>query len=120
MNKIPTVKITHPIAGDNLSEVVRIYGRASDVDGIIQYVQVKIDAGEWVNVPGTILWNYTWDTTKLDDGEYIIYARSFDGIDYSNVSFITINIKNSATPGFEILFFIIGFILFFMIYKRYK
>jgi hypothetical protein len=119
-NQIPTIKITHPLTGDNISGMKNIYGSSSDPDGIIQYVQIKIDSGPWTNATGTDLWGYTWDTINESNGEHIIYARSNDGKDYSKVELIIIRVNNKSTPGFEIYFLILSIMLSIIIMKSNK
>jgi hypothetical protein len=119
-NQIPIIKFTHPLTGDNVSGIKNIYGSSIDSDGIIQYVQIKIDTGPWKNVNGTNLWSYIWDTTNETNGKHTIYARSYDGQDYSTLTSINLIVNNKSTPGFELVFLIIMVIIFLIIINSYK
>jgi len=106
-NHPPTVELTSPANGSMMSGTVSIAGAASDTDGTVQSVQVKIDSGLWINATGTTSWNYSWDTTAVANGSHTIYARSYDGTNYSNISSLTVNVNNippNHKPTVEIIF----------------
>jgi len=92
-NQPPTVTITYPYNGTTVSGMVSIQGTSNDVDGTVQSVQIKIDSGSWTTVTGTTSWSYSWDTTVVSAGSHIIYARSYDGKKYSNVSSVTVTVN---------------------------
>ena len=75
-----------------------IRGSASDIDGdeTIFYVQVNIH-GDWEYVDGITSWTYSWDTTTLDDGDYTISARVFDGEEYSE-DLVNVHVDNPHKP----------------------
>lgn len=87
---LPIVEITSPSANTVCSGIVQIEGYASDEDGTIQKVEVKIDSGNWLRATGTDSWNYYWDTNTVTDGSHTIYARSFDGTDYSDIDSVNV------------------------------
>jgi len=95
-NTIPTVSITYPSEGATVNGTVSITGTASDSDGTVQSVQVKIDSGTWQTATGTTSWTYSWDTTGLSDGAHTIYARSYDGTDYSTEAQVNVTVNNTA------------------------
>ncbi len=66
------------------------------------------DDGDWHNATGILNWAYTLDTAKLDNGNHTIYARCYDGHDYSNVVSIQIEVKNKkgSVSGFEVIILI--------------
>ncbi|UCG68713.1 MAG: hypothetical protein JSV09_13050 [Thermoplasmata archaeon] len=101
-NTRPQVDILFPTTG-TISNTVVIRGTSSDSDGdgTITYVQVKIQ-GDWEEAQGTTSWSFTWDTTVLDDGEYTIYARAFDGIEYSLEKSLVVWVDNPHTPSLTI------------------
>jgi len=94
-NQPPTVTITSPSEGADIIGNINITGTASDTDGTIQSVFVKIDSDSWQLATGTTSWSYAYNTTGLSDGAHTIYAKSFDGKDYSAET--KINITFSAT-----------------------
>ncbi len=94
----PIVNIISPTGG-TVSDTVIISGTASDLDGdsTIESVQVKI-ADDWEYTDGITDWSYNWDTTNLDDGNYTIYVRAFDGIDHSMIKSVSLYVDNPHKP----------------------
>jgi len=85
-NDPPTVTLDSPADQAKISKtvgVVRISGTASDSDGSVQVVQVKIDRGYWQNATGTDNWYYDWDISNMPCGWHHIMVRSYDGTDFS-------------------------------------
>jgi len=106
-NQPPTVSITSPANGTTASGTISIAGTASDTDGTVQSVQIKIDSGAWIEATGTTSWNYSWDTTTVANGSHTIYARAYDGTDYSSIDSVTVNVNNippNHKPTVEIIF----------------
>jgi len=101
----PTIKINYPANGSTVYGALIIKGVANDEDGSIIKVEIRIDGGEWKEANGTISWSYELDTTELDNGFHIIEARSYDGINYSEIAKITVNVNNigNIPPKIEIL-----------------
>lgn len=95
-NNPPTVTISSPADGQTVSGVTDIRGTASDTDGTVNKVEVKIDNTNWQQATGTNSWSYKWDTTSAAEGTHTISARSFDGTEYSTVVSITILVNNSV------------------------
>jgi len=93
-NELPTVTITHPLNGTTISGTITIQGTASDSDGEVQTVQVKIDDNAWKTASGTTSWSYGWDTTKVSNGAHSVYARSHDGRNYSSIYSVGITVDN--------------------------
>jgi len=94
-NQPPTVTITSPSEGANIIGNITITGTASDTDGSVQSVFVKIDSDSWQLATGTTSWSYAYNTTGLSDGTHTVYAKSFDGKDYSTEA--QVNITFNAT-----------------------
>jgi len=124
-NQPPTVKITSPNNGKTVVGVITILGTASDEDGSIANVEIRIDNGDWEDATGTNSWSYDWDTETVNDGEHTIKARSWDGKDYSSITTITVTVDNEedkgggGIPGFELII-AIGVIMFITIWKSNK
>ena len=100
-NERPTVNIVSPLPGEEIAGEYLIQGTASDMDGTVQYVQVKIDTGAWNLANGTTSWDYSWNTTFHANGPHLIYARSFDGLVFSNVTSVGITVNNSGGVDIE-------------------
>lgn len=96
-NAEPSVAILSPSDGAEVSDTITIMGNATDIDGYVVQVQVRIDGASWQNATysdETGEWSYDLDTTTLPNGVYRIEARSFDGIDYSDIAVINVTINN--------------------------
>lgn len=93
-NRPPTCTIMTPTEGEIVSGTYAITGTAADPDGVVQEVEIRIDGGDWIDVTGTESWSHNWDTLSLSKGQYRVWARSYDGANYSNEVSVTINIDN--------------------------
>jgi hypothetical protein len=104
VNQPPTGTISYLSSGTSINGTIEIYGTASDSDGTIQKVEIKIDNDEWVEVIGTTSWSYDLDTTTLSNGEHTITIRTYDGTNYSNEISIDFEVNNpiSEKPSSEI------------------
>ena len=94
-NQIPSVIIETPAEGATVSGTVSINGNANDSENSLQKVEVRIDSGSWQTASGGMSWSYQWDTSNVSDGNHTIYARSYDGINYSDTVSVTVNVDNS-------------------------
>ena len=96
-NNPPTVSITSPTGG-TVSGTITIQGTASDSDGTVTGVEVRIDGGSWQTASGTTSWSMSWDTTGVSDGSHTIDARSQDNNNaYSTEDSVTVNVNNGGT-----------------------
>jgi len=123
--KFPTVAITSPVNGSTVSGIVTIVGTANDTDGTVQSVQVKIDSGSWIIVTGTTSWNYTWDSTTVDNGDCVVQARAYDGQEYSSIDSIMVKVNNEkggggGIPGFEMVALIVALGAVMLVKRRRK
>lgn len=94
-NQPPTCTITAPTGGTTLSGTYTLEGVASDPDGSVQRVVIRIDSGGWIQVTGTASWGYDWHSSTVPNGEHTIDARSYDGTDYSTEARVTIAVHNA-------------------------
>ena len=90
----PLCAITSPTSGSTISGAMEVSGTASDPDGTVQTVEIRIDSGTWIEVTGTTTWSYYWNTTSVSDGEHTIYARSYDGTLYSTEVNVSVSVDN--------------------------
>ena len=99
-NHPPTVSISNPLDGQTISGTIMINGTASDPDGNeeLRKVEIKIDNGSWITVTGKTSWSYEWDTTTVENGNYTIYAKSYDGEKYSATKSVTVKVENNHPP----------------------
>jgi len=99
-NDPPTVKIDEPYTGETIDGIFDIRGKASDDSGVAK-VEISINNGSWSRtklVDGE-KWNYTWDTGGIANGTYNISARAFDGMLYSNIVTVMVNVREGNATG---------------------
>jgi len=96
----PTVDITSPYNGQIVNGTTMITGTASDLDGYVFLVEVKIDEGYWNVATGTNNWEFSWDTHTVEEGNHTIYARSLDNnVNYSAID--TVNVITKFIPDLK-------------------
>ena len=98
-NTIPTISITIPGEGDTVKGEVTIQGTASDEDGTVEKVEISVEGEPWLPATGTESWSFALDTHELDNREYTIKVRSFDGKNYSDENSITVRVENKEDGG---------------------
>ncbi|MCD6382857.1 MAG: hypothetical protein J7L88_00140, partial [Thermoplasmata archaeon] len=101
VNDPPVVKITAPEDGTEFSGIITITGTASDVDGEIQFIEVKIDNGDWMRrgVSGTTTWTFSTDSSTLTSGVHTIWVRAYDGEDFSTPVPVRIIVVSGSGGG---------------------
>jgi PKD repeat protein len=102
----PTVSISQPSNEDHVSGELKIEGTASSADAEDLKIEIKIDNKAWQNVTFTNLipgsdsieaeWFHNWETESVEDGVHSIYARAFDGFQYSQEFKVDVNVVNEA------------------------
>lgn len=98
-NGPPSCNISSPVTGSSVQGEFRFSGSASDPDGGIVRVEVSTDGdnwttvGEWTETQRTY-WSYEWDTTAHPNGEYVVYARGYDGKLYSDTVSVYVTVHN--------------------------
>ena len=133
-NQKPTIEITYPKKGEKVSGKVNITGTASDPDGIISVIQVRISgSNEWHNATtsdynyttGNVTWYYLWDSSNVIPGEVTIRAKAIDfhGLE-SNEATITVTVEKTSsggsggTPGFETVLTLLAITVVFMFFRK--
>ena len=79
---------------DKVHNIVTISGTAEVSKGQIQGVEYNINSGPWQDADGTSAWSFKWDTRQVKNGLNSVNIRSFDGIEYSNIFELTLNVIN--------------------------
>jgi subtilisin family serine protease len=79
---------------EEVYNVITVQGTASVSKGTIDLVEYKIEDSAWQSAEGTDSWEFSWDTTTVENGEHIIYLRSFDGIEYSRELSLPLKVIN--------------------------
>jgi hypothetical protein len=91
----PEIEILYPDNEEIVSKIVTISGTASDPDGDDELLEVEIKInGKWILAEGNVKWSYEWRTYDIDDGQYTIQVRCWDGFDYSKVEEIKLTLDN--------------------------
>ncbi|MDI6917462.1 MAG: S8 family serine peptidase [Thermoplasmatales archaeon] len=102
-NNPPTVSIASPKNNAEVSDTITISGTALDTDGNVTNVELRFDDNDWFNVPivsaNNINWNYSWDTKDVVNGMHTIYAKCFDGENYSVIQSVDVNVYNKVSVG---------------------
>ncbi len=109
----PTVSIKEPKKDDELVGIITINGTARDPDhdGNVTDVYVAItergvepEGSDWQDAEDTSgskdpywFWEFEWDTTEIEDGNYTIHAMSYDGGNISEVLSRNVSIDNVNT-----------------------
>jgi len=109
-NKPPSITISYPSNFDSVAGILTIFGTASDQDGNIDEVTLKIDDGTWDDVTiistsvDTLDWEYTWNSESLNDGEHIITARVTDEANEDSEDSIKVTVNNRPTTFIDLTF----------------
>ncbi len=102
-NQKPTVTISSPANNSEVSGMATISGSASDTDGdeTIDKVEVSIDRGEWRAATGTDSWTFQWNTTTVANGVHTLGVRAFDGIEFSEITELFLNVQNAVAENIK-------------------
>ncbi len=100
VNRPPSCAILAPAAGASVLGTIAITGTASDPDGSVVRVEVRIDGGVWQTATGNASWSLEWDTSSAPNGAHAITARAYDGTSYSLApDVVTVTVGNPAPGG---------------------
>lgn len=101
VKQVVSIQIASPSSEDTVSGSIKITGTmtADEYDR----VDVKIDNGNWNEAQGTEKWEYTWDTTQVNDGEHTIYAQCILANDQSSQTSIKVNVENNIENEIPII-----------------
>lgn len=93
-NNPPSIAITSHSQGSKVTGSFKLKGISSDVDGNdnIQLIEVRIDNSSWRAASGTTNWDFEIDANTLEHGLHELFARAYDGKNYSGISSITIEV----------------------------
>ncbi|MEE9150969.1 MAG: Ig-like domain-containing protein [Thermoplasmata archaeon] len=111
-NHPPIVLVISPKQGDKVKGEIEVSGEVLDPDywDKVEYVEYRIDDGEWTRTTGINQWSFKIDMKSLENGEHSIYIRAYDGDIYSQEVKLTIEVNNPEELGFWALL-IIGAII---------
>ena len=102
-NILPSISIASPENNAEVSGIITISGTALDTDGSVTNVELKIDEDNWFNISivsgSSLTWNYSWNTKNVENGVHTIYAKAYDGMNYSGIKSVDVNVYNEASAG---------------------
>jgi hypothetical protein len=103
-NYAPVCLITSPKPSAEVSGTITIQGTAYDPEGYYIYITARIDDGPWYYALGIENWSVNLNTSALEDGDHTVYARAYDGIEYSDYENHSVKIitNNSAVSSPEL------------------
>ena len=90
----PSLTIESPQDGTIVNKTLTISGTSIDNVAIELIEYLLSGSDEWIAANGTTSWNVVLDTTQIDDGKRMIQFRAFDGTQYSQITNLTIEVKN--------------------------
>lgn len=97
-NQPPTCEIASPQQGATISGTFTITGTATDPEDSVQLVEIRVESGSWFQAFGNSTWSYEWNTSNVSNGEHTVYARSYDGENYSAEVNVTVMVDNPSPP----------------------
>jgi hypothetical protein len=101
----PTISITSPTNGQTISQTKVITVNASDNVGIDRVDFYRSTSG---GTQATVLmgasavspYSYTWNTTTVPNGNYVIAAKAYDAANNSATSaLVSVIVNNTVSPG---------------------
>lgn len=91
----------HPTSGSVLSGTIEVSFYSEEAQGVEFYVQRKEDAAHVYLGKGVrksdFTWYFLWPTEKFPNGNYVLYAKTFDASGSYNAEEISIGISNAVT-----------------------
>jgi len=103
-NDLPTVLITNPMDNDGIyvDTLFTVIGSGKDPESLmsveVAYALKGTVATNWQSAQGLTSWKFDWDTAGFERGDQVtIYARSFDGEEYSTYDSVTVIIEEDMT-----------------------
>jgi fibronectin type 3 domain-containing protein len=113
-NQAPECTIVLPANEATVKGDVTVSGTASDADGTIQSVEIRIDEGLWTLVSGTTSWDFKWETVGVSSGHHTIQTRSYDGVNYSTLASVRVKVENQVSIFSELWLWIVAVIFVFL------
>jgi len=97
-NQAPSVALATTVPAKVRGSLL-LEGNASDPEGALARVQVRVDDDAWVDALGTASWSYYLDSRQYDDGPHTLSVRSYDGAAYSDLVTRQFIIDNEGADG---------------------
>jgi hypothetical protein len=95
VNHLPSVSLSYPADGANLTGVVKFRGNATDIDFLdLLTASVQVDNSDWMDGEGNRSWSLSWDSSRVQNGRHSIHVRTSDGRAYSETINLNVSIQN--------------------------
>jgi parallel beta-helix repeat protein len=102
-NKPPAITLTSHATGDEVNGTIILEGTAFDYDGVLEYVEVKIDMDEFnraQNPNGNwSIWNMEIDTTAYPNGTHNVSIKAMDNSSESMIIRIELVFVNEVADN---------------------
>lgn len=109
-NKAPFIVITSPSHEAKVKGVIKIKGKAWDIDGKVTKVKIKIkevcyEAKDESKNGSWYFWSVEFNTSKLENGEYRVTGAAYDGKVWEDTHIVIIinNTVIKKIPSIQIL-----------------
>lgn len=96
--------ITDPSNEETVNGTILIKGEVTPLSSEDNsQILIRIDNGTWEESTGrafflnTCLWQYTWMSQSVENGQHIISSKAFDGQNWSNIATIEITVENEVS-----------------------
>jgi parallel beta-helix repeat protein len=95
-NTPPTISITSPTNGTEVSGTITFTGETTDPEGVgtVQAIQFSLNGVTWDIIDTTASWSHSLDTTTYDNGNHTFFFRAYDGKNFSEPAELTITVNN--------------------------
>lgn len=93
-NTAPTVKITEPASGDVISGSLALKLEIADATAVGQVVH-RVDGHE-VGVDNAAPWDWTWDSTTVEDGDHDLAVTARDAAGNEATATVRITVENAV------------------------
>jgi len=91
--------IQSPADGAKVSGKLTVMGSANISQGTVMRVELGVDGRNWKAATGSSSWSCELDTTRLSNGRHTLYARAWDGANYSLNATVTVEVDNPAVSA---------------------
>jgi len=95
----PSLTVTSPADGQTVKGTLTVTGSAAKGTLDVLSVQYRLDSGQWADASGLSGWQFTLDTTRLQNGAHTIEVRSYDGSLYSTMASRSVTVNNQKAGG---------------------
>jgi len=100
----PRVSFESPAAGSGLSGTVQVTGEARPGwdSGAVEFVEIAVGDSVYRRAEGAEDWRFSWDTSFMIPGKYILRARAYDGRNYSEIQELAVTVTGPGNSRPEI------------------